>query len=378
MCGFQEKNKMSPYVVLFAGEDSGDILGENVVSAICSLGLKSRGIGGKRMSEAGLESIENFEKFPVSGFFDVLPRLFFFKKILRLMKREISNPLCKAFIAIDYPGLNLKLVKFAKKCGKPVLYLSPPQIFAWKKKRANVLQGTKTLVFFPMEKESYEKESISAEKIKHPFVEAIENTEISEKENKIYLFPGSRCKVLRRNFELYAEMATKVSAIGQPIFVASRMSLKKELEKTLPRNIKVELSPVNAKDRIAFLSKAKFVIGNPGTALLESALCATPYAVFVKPDFLTYFMGKLFLKIKSLSLPNLLLKESYFPEIVIAPFTNKKQKIGDLYQMIEKLICQKEEIFLKREKLLEILNEGNSVQKSVTEFLLQFVCSKSH
>ena len=71
MCGFQEKNKMSPYVVLFAGEDSGDILGENVVSAIHSLGLKSRGIGGKRMSEAGLESIEDFEKFPVSGFFDV-------------------------------------------------------------------------------------------------------------------------------------------------------------------------------------------------------------------------------------------------------------------------------------------------------------------
>ena len=378
MCGFPGKNKMSPYVVLFAGEDSGDILGENVVSAIHSLGIKARGIGGMRMCCAGLESIEDFEKFPVSGFFDVLPRLFFFKKILRLMKREISNPLCKAFIAIDYPGLNLKLVKFAKKCGKPVLYLSPPQIFAWKQKRASVLQGTKTLVFFPMEKESYAKEGIIAEKIKHPFVEAIENTEISEKENKIYLFPGSRRKVLRRNSDLYAEIAKKISAIGTPIFVASRISLQKELEKTLPRNIKIELSPTNANDRIAFLSKATFVIGNPGTALLESALCAVPYAVFVKPDCLTYVMGKIFLRIKSLSLPNLLLKESFFPEIVIAPFTNKKQKIGDLYQMIEKLICQKEEISSKREKLLEILKEGRSVQKSVTEFLLQFVCSEPH
>lgn len=378
MCGFPGKNKMSPYVFLFAGEDSGDILGENVVSAIHSLGIKARGIGGMRMCCAGLESIEDFEKFPVSGFFDVLPRLFFFKKILRLMKREISNPLCKAFIAIDYPGLNLKLVKFAKKCGKPVLYLSPPQIFAWKQKRASVLQGTKTLVFFPMEKESYAKEGIIAEKIKHPFVEAIENTEISEKENKIYLFPGSRRKVLRRNSDLYAEIAKKISAIGTPIFVASRISLQKELEKTLPRNIKIELSPTNANDRIAFLSKATFVIGNPGTALLESALCAVPYAVFVKPDCLTYVMGKIFLRIKSLSLPNLLLKESFFPEIVIAPFTNKKQKIGDLYQMIEKLICQKEEISSKREKLLEILKEGRSVQKSVTEFLLQFVCSEPH
>lgn len=378
MCGFPGKNKMSPYVFLFAGEDSGDILGENVVSAIHSLGLKSRGIGGMRMCCAGLERIEDFEKFPVSGFFDVLPRLFFFKKILRLMKREISNPLCKAFIAIDYPGLNLKLVEFAKKCGKPVLYLSPPQIFAWKKKRASVLQGTKTLVFFPMEKESYAKEGVIAEKIKHPFVEAIENTEISEKENKIYLFPGSRRKVLRRNSDLYAEIAKKISAIGTPIFVASRISLQKELEKTLPRNIKIELNPTNAKDRIAFLSKAMFVIGNPGTALLESALCAVPYAVFVKPDFLTYVMGKIFLRIKSLSLPNLLLKESFFPEIVIAPFTNKKQKIGDLYQMIEKLIRQKEEISSKRKKLLEILKEGRSVQKSVTEFLLQFVCSETH
>jgi lipid-A-disaccharide synthase len=56
---------MKPFVFICAGEDSGDILGEFVVRAVREYGFEAFGVGGHRMEQAGLHTIEHFENFPV-------------------------------------------------------------------------------------------------------------------------------------------------------------------------------------------------------------------------------------------------------------------------------------------------------------------------
>ena len=63
-----------------------------------------------------------------------LPRLY---KTLITMKNVIKTERPNALILIDYPGFNLKLASYAKKIGIPVIFFNSPQIWAWRKNRAN-------------------------------------------------------------------------------------------------------------------------------------------------------------------------------------------------------------------------------------------------
>src|SRR5574344_2764539 len=99
-----------PYILFCAGEDSGDILGESAVRAARELGFDVRGSGGERMRGAGLSPVVPFDELPVSGFGDVLPRIFRFRKYFEIFRGALRDPLCKAFVAIDYPGMNLRLM----------------------------------------------------------------------------------------------------------------------------------------------------------------------------------------------------------------------------------------------------------------------------
>lgn len=368
---------MNPYIFVCAGEDSGDILGEHVIRVLQESGIKTRGIGGPRMARAGLSSIEGFEKFPVSGFWNVIKKIPFFFLFLKKAKKEILNPNCLAFVAIDYPGLNLKLVKWAKKYGKPVYYLSPPQIFAWKKNRAKILKNTYSCVFFPFEQEAYESKGVPVNLVEHPFYKTAKELSLPEKKEFVFFLPGSRRHVLLRNLPIYIKAAKRFSGLGEPVFVASRKTLYDLLKQNLPSEFTVKLMPENPEEKASFLSRAKIVIGNPGTALLESSLCETPVASFTYPDVVTYLLGKAFLKIPYLTLPNLLLKEKFYPEIIISPFKNPLAKVDNLYEQVSALLKQPENNAFVRQRLLQKMEGNGSVQGSVAEFLLKFLKGKS-
>lgn len=319
----------SAFVLFVAGEDSGDILGESAVRAAQDAGLEARGIGGSRMERAGLYKIAgleqcSYERFPVSGFLDVLPRALFFKRVQRLLLNEIEKQECVALCAVDYPGLNMKLVQAAKALRKPVLYLEPPQIFAWKAKRAKLLQGCTLAVFFSFEQKAYAEHGVETALVKHPFVEAMSpyfaRNKVECRSNKILLLPGSRAGALKRNLPVYVAFAKKLLAQGyEPVFVAARESLKCIIE-NYAAGMCCELAPKQAYARAELFNSAKVLVAPPGTSLFESVVSGTPVVAAVKPDLMTYTLGKKFLKVPHLALPNLLLNKRVFPEIVVTPF----------------------------------------------------------
>ena len=338
----------SEFVLFLAGEDSGDILGEQAVLAAKHAGFTAKGIGGNRMQNAGLLPLENFEKLPVSGFSDILFKLFFFLTLQKKIKREIQKKECKAVYFIDYPGFNLKLLSYAKKKNKKVYYLAPPQIYAWKQSRIKYFSGNITCGFlFPFEMQLYKEKNVLCEHVAHPFLKSVklyfQQTNLAKNEsNRILLFPGSRKNTLLRNLELYKYLASYLQeqTSFEIIFVASRTTLFQLLKENLNDRFKIINKEIITENKASVLKNVKLVITNPGTVTLESALAHVPFFCIAKPDPWTFVLAKIFLKIKHLSLPNLILEKEIFPEFIYSPFLRKKEQKKKIINILNEMLTK--------------------------------------
>jgi len=298
----------SEFALIVAGEDSGDIIGEDVVKTVLKEGLEALGTGGTYMKNAGLKTVANFEDMAVNGFFDVLkklPKLFFIKKKL---SKTLQSEDCKVLICIDYPGMNLPLTKLAKKINKPVFYIAPPQIWAWKKNRGKHFKNINVGVFFEFEKNIYESFGANVILIKHP---CLKNTKVCDEfKDKVLFLPGSRLGQLKRNLKKYIALAKNEE---NAVFVASRKELFDFLNKKLGGKF-----PVILREHGTSFAEAKAAVCTPGTAVLETYLAGIPTTAVAVIDPLTYIMGKIFLKTKYLTLPNIILQKEVVREYVFS------------------------------------------------------------
>ena len=343
-----------PFVLFCAGEDSGDVLGEAFVQSVVRRGILSVGTGGPRMRSAGLVPMANYEELPVSGFLDVLPRIARLRKVYDQLKKLLCSEECKAFVAIDYPGFNMKLSRIAQKVGKPVLYVAPPQIWAWKSGRAKKLLGTNLAVLFEFEKLAYAKMGVDAELLLHPFLlhenlyHTLPYSESRDKSSEtLLLFPGSRLPQAKRNMSFFLKVAScwlqnKSEGEGRNVkLIVSRESLVQPLEEYLPKkgngalaNVSVQVTPEDSEERRMLYGSGAVALATPGTVTLELALSGTPLVVAMKPDLLTYILGSLFVKTRFFAMPNLLMEKPMVPEFI---GRNTKKMLSNVLRAMESL-----------------------------------------
>lgn len=290
------------------------------------------------MQNAGLVPVAEFNELPVSGFLDVLPRTAKLQKVCRKLKDLLCSEECKAFIAIDYPGFNMKLCQVAKKMGKPVLYVAPPQIWAWKPGRAQKLDGVNLAVLFQFEKEAYGQKGVNADVLLHPFLlhENLYHTlpyseQLNSSEETLLLFPGSRLSQAKRNMDLFLRVAeawlkmpSPQVATGKRVkLIVPRESLIPSLESYIQKigeaerqQFSVQVAPEDSEERRMLFGAASMALATPGTVTLELALSGAPLVVATKPDFLTYALGKLLVKTRTFAMPNILMKKMLIPEFI--------------------------------------------------------------
>lgn len=362
-----------PYILFCAGEDSGDILGESFVLPVISGSIGVLGVGGTRMQKAGLVPLASFENLPVSGFGDVFPRIFLFRKILNDLKKALKEPDCVGFVAIDYPGFNMKLIALAKQLHKPVLYVAPPQIWAWKKWRAKKLKDVELAVLFDFERLAYANFGCSAKMLKHPF--AVENFQIREKPSTriLLLLPGSRMAQALRNMDLFLKASEKLLETNHfsVKVVASRKSLVHEFEKKIEQVSKekyfeVVEAPLETVARRKFYTEASLALTAPGTASLELALSNVPMVVATVPDVLTFVLGSLFVKTKVFAMPNILLGTAAVSECIVAPW--KRAKAADALSVLLKRSLEPDNLS-RMQKVAQDLNALLSQGKNPTELM---------
>ncbi|MBR3073298.1 lipid-A-disaccharide synthase [Fibrobacter sp.] len=378
----------APYILFCVGEDSGDMIGAEMVATTVALGFKAMGVGGPLMQEKGLVPLWDYNELPVSGVGDVVPKYFSLKKVFEIVSDAAESKKCLAIVAVDYPGFNMRLARLAKKWGKPMLYVAPPQIWAWKSKRASLFKQADKIrlaVFFDIEAEAYKQMGCDTIRIKHPVTGW--NPLYAELKSDILLLPGSRRTSALRNLPTFvsvAEMYRNAWAernsgpLPDVVVVASRdylevpllVALEKLYDGRLPTWLKVVVAPKQIYERLNFYSGYSAALTSFGTSTLEMAFVGIPFAACVEPDFLTFVMGKLMVKTDFLSLPNAIIGRGVTPEFIIRDKLNERMALSIVESIFQLDFATMDEIALR---LRKALNVGKSSSELVSEFLAEFV-----
>ncbi|BCL60812.1 hypothetical protein DGMP_15050 [Desulfomarina profundi] len=171
--------------MIVTGEASGDLHGANLVRALQSRSsdLSFCGMGGNELKSLGVEILFDAAKVSVVGIVEVVARLkdiFSAQSILK--KRMVLDP-PDLLILIDLPDFNLLLAKKAKKIGIPVFYYIPPQVWAWRQGRTEIIRERtdKVGVILPFEESFLKKRGVDARYVGHPLLDSVRPTLTSEK-----------------------------------------------------------------------------------------------------------------------------------------------------------------------------------------------------
>lgn len=372
---------MKYYII--AGEASGDLHGSNLIKEITKLDPEAiiRCWGGDKMQAAGGELVKHYRDLAFMGFAEVVMNLGTIFRNLHFCKEDILRFKPDALILVDYPGFNLRIAKWAKqqlffsnKASKVIYYISP-QVWAWKEGRVNMMKKCidKMLVILPFEKEYYKnKWNWEVEYVGHPLVEEIESR-MSVRSQKISdkpivaLLPGSRKQEIKIKLPVMLEVSK--SFPEYQFVVAKAPGVEESFYNNLLKPFK-NVSYVSGKT-YELLMQAKAALVTSGTATLETALFGVPEAVCYKGSWLSYQIGKRVVKVKYISLVNLIMDK-----LVVKEFIQHDMNAENLRRELNELLHnsdRKEKIKKDYASLKSILSEeGNASAKAAT-FIVQFL-----
>ncbi len=302
-------------IFVSAGELSGDIILAEVIAEIFKITgkLEIKGLSGPYSKELGVQSLLPIEECAVNGISDVIKQAHnLFPLIGRMKKAMLAfNP--HLVILVDYPGLNLKLLSLCRKKGLHVYYICPPQYWAYRNRKARIFCDIDVHVQYPMEKASYVKNGARVTQ-SHFFQKTAAS---NHKKTLICLCPGSRKFIVQRNLPYYLKVVNSLnkSTIGQfepAILIPEYLH---DFSRALMKSYNIpQLRIFHDKEDI--WPRTALAIANPGTITMELALRRIPAIVIGIIDSLTYYLGKLRLKARHLSLPNIITGREFYPEYV--------------------------------------------------------------
>jgi lipid-A-disaccharide synthase len=355
---------------IIAGEQSGDLHGSNLVRELLARDKEAEIScwGGDLMESAGAKLLMHYKKTAFMGFVVILKNLRTIARNLYLCKQHITEFRPDVVILIDYPGFNLRIAGFAKKSGLKVFYYISPKFWAWKEKRVEKVKKCvdRMYIIFPFEVEFYKKHNISVEYRGNPLVDETERKKSSlpgkieinrslglEDKPVIGLLAGSR----RHEVEsILPGMVKIVKEFSEYQFVlAGVKNLSDELYLKIIGNEPVKL----VKDKTyEVLQIAEAALVASGTATLETALFDTPQVVCFKADFFSMLIAWFLVKVKFISLVNLIMNAEVVKEL-LGYSVNKKNLIAEIKNIIPGG-AKREKMLSDYNKLKEILGPAGA------------------
>jgi lipid-A-disaccharide synthase len=362
---------------LVAGEASGDLHGSNLIRELKLLDKNAviRCWGGDLMQAAGGELVKHYRQLAFMGFTEVIKNLGTILRNLRFCKEDILafNP--DALVLIDYPGFNLRIAKWAKAQGIKVIYYISPQVWAWKESRVKQIKETvdKMLVILPFEEEFYNKWGYKTEYTGHPLADIIENyvretPEPSASErNVIALLPGSRKQEILKKLPVMLRMAAIFK--GHQFVVAKAPAIEDEFYDQLLKGYE-NVTSVRGQT-YGLLRRAKAALVTSGTATLETALFGVPQIVCYKGSSISYQIAKLLIKVKYISLVNLIMNKEVVKELIQNDYneTNLERELKEIIYNEERI----RQIKSDYSELKQLLNEGGNASNKAATSIVKFI-----
>lgn len=337
--------------MFIAGEASGDTLGAELASALraeAGAGLILFGAGGSRMAQAGVEIVLDLAPHAVVGIWEVLKNYGKFKGFFHQLMDMAFARRPDAIVLIDYPGFNLRFAHAIRErlrreggAWKPkiVFYVSP-QIWAWHESRIHQIAQDIDLLLsiFPFEKEWYRqrKPEFQVEFVGHPLVDRYRvpaSAAAGDQLPRVLLLPGSRERELRKHLPVMLPAAEQLARQHQ---CRLEMVLPSERlrEFAKPWTDRFPEVHIQLGGLAEALARAAVAIASSGTVTMECAWFGVPTVVIYKTSWSTYLLGRRFIKVKFLAMPNLLADRPLFPELIQAEASSENiaQAAADLLQ----------------------------------------------
>jgi len=311
---------MKYYII--AGEASGDLHGSNIIKEIKHLDPSAsiRAWGGDLMKDAGASLVKHYRDLAFMGFLEVIKNLPTILQNIKFCKQDIDAWQPDVLVLIDYPGFNLRIADWAKKNGFKVVYYIAPQVWAWKENRVKKMKLCidKMFCILPFEKDYFKnKWNWDVTYVGHPLLPVIAsfkstNPLVTDNKKVIALLPGSRKQEIIKmlpimlsvtpHFPNYTFMVAQAPGQDAPFYNRFLMGYSNV---TLIKNSTYEL-----------LTIADAALVTSGTATLETALFKVPEVVCYKTSKFSYQIAKWLVKIKFISLVNLIMDKEIVQEII--------------------------------------------------------------
>jgi lipid-A-disaccharide synthase len=345
-------------IALVAGEASGDLHAANLVKALKTQrdDLEFFGFGGDKMQAEGVRIDKHYHEMAFMGFVEVLKNLGKIKANFKALYKILETEKPDKIILIDFPGFNLRVAKWAKERGIEVVYYVSPQIWAWKKGRVHTIKKVvdKMLCILPFEKDFYAKYDYDAHFVGHPLLDAIEDIPY-EDNGTVALLPGSRTQEIHKMLPTMLKLAEQHSDKKFIVVKAPSQSLEMYESQHWPSNV-----TLSSEGTAKVLSNSSLAIVTSGTATLETALYNVPQVVAYKGSAISIWIARLVIKVKYISLVNLILDKPLLKELIQDEFT-----LATLTKEFELLLTdkKKKEILNGYEELKQKLgNKGASAR----------------
>ena len=346
MCNFEKCNttinqqRAMKYFII-AGEASGDIHGAELINSLRALDetAEIRFFGGDKMAQAaGTQPIVHYKDMAYMGIVEVVKHLGPILGFLKTAKAVIDDYAPDAVVLIDYPSFNLKVAKYAHKRGVKTFYFISPKVWAWKEYRVKQIKKYITTLYsiLPFETEFFARHGYAVEYVGNPTVGEIAEARLHFADADVFkwknglrgmpiiaLVPGSRVKEILDNLPIMLE-ASKRYLDDYQIVIAGAPGVDRALyDEVLAQAGAKRDAVVIEQQTFELVSHARVALVTSGTATLETAVLGTPQVVCYRMGG-SKWLKRIYpyvLKVKYVSLPNLIAGTEVIPELLLSDCT---------------------------------------------------------
>ena len=353
-------------VFIIAGEVSGDVLGARIMSQMA--GADFIGIGGENMQAAGLKSIFPMRDLAVMGAIEVLAHARTLVRRINQTVKMIIETKPDVVVSIDAPGFVKSVIKKLRKsdAGRELIanglrfeHVVAPQVWAWRPKRAKKYAKTfdKLYAFFDFELPYFTKYGLNTVAVGHPIADGLIGRKVAKKSGKdekiITLVPGSRMSEVKRLLPLMrnvVDMLVRNGYMGYKFVIPTVETTAEYVKGQIARwPVKPEL--VSANKRYDIYAQSYLAIVASGTVSAELAMLHIPTIVVYKMNKITTWLVRQMIRVKWVSLVNILLNRGVYPEF-LGPDATAENVINAVGQLT---------IPSKREKMISELKSADNL-----------------
>lgn len=296
----------NPSILVMAGEASGDY---HLAALIVRLKevlpeLEVSGIGGDRLESVGTRLFHHYKDINTIGFSGGLSKLRKVVNAYKTMRRELSSGKYDLFIPVDFPDVNIRLCKFARKAGVRVCYYISPQVWAWRKGRIFKIRDRvdTMMTIFPFEEKLYRDVGVEAYFVGHTMIRdvAMQSDRFRIREDLgmdmdswvVTLAPGSRSSEIERTLPLMLESARQ-HLIKHPdtkyVIPVAGVHLSDLIKNIVSQNDVQPMLFHGEASKLMVASDCGLICS--GTATLQAALSGLPHVVIYMMDNFSWFLA---------------------------------------------------------------------------------------